>query len=242
MDRDFNGPARVIGSAGTGKTVVALHRTARLAREDDAAHVLLTTFNERLADGLRAKLDVVMPDGSARARISVRGMGRLVGELYGATFGPSEMAGDDDVAEALARAAQQADMQVGPGFLFDEWRLVIDAWAVPDRESYRALPRLGRLVRMAASRRDGLWDVFAATRADLAASGKMTRSQMLHALAAHYRDGGARPFTHAVIDEAQDISVAELHFLAALAGDRRTKRLTLITPELIASTAPSSTV
>jgi hypothetical protein len=220
VDRDFNGPARVIGSAGTGKTVVALHRAARLASEDPEAHVLLTTFNERLANDLRDKLNIVMPDETVRRKVTVRGIGRLAEELYEATFGQVQMAGDDDVAKALARAAQQADIQVDPGFLFDEWRLVVDAWAVADRESYRTLPRLGRLVRMAASRRDALWDMFAATRADLEASGRKTRAQMLHALAAHYRDGGARPFTHAVVDEAQDISVPELHFLAALAGDQ----------------------
>lgn len=52
VDRDFNGPARVIGSAGTGKTVVALHRAVRLAAEATDGRVLLTTFSADLARGL----------------------------------------------------------------------------------------------------------------------------------------------------------------------------------------------
>src|SRR5205807_8001549 len=56
VERAFNGPARVSGSAGTGKTVVALHRAAHLARRRSDAKVLLTTFSTTLANALRAKL------------------------------------------------------------------------------------------------------------------------------------------------------------------------------------------
>ena len=220
VERDFNGPARVIGSAGTGKTVVALHRAIRLAREDPDARVLLTTFNETLAEGLRAKVALLATDEALRGRVMVRDIGRLARELYEDVFGPAEEADQGEVDAALASAAESVAADVGLDFLRDEWRLVVDAWAVPDRETYRDLPRLGRKVRMAASRRDTLWEIFAGARARLARGGKVTRPQMLHRLAANYRDGGEKPFTHAVIDEAQDVSVAELHFLAALAGDR----------------------
>ena len=49
VERDYAGPARVSGSAGTGKTIVALHRAAHLARTHPDARVLLTTFSETLA-------------------------------------------------------------------------------------------------------------------------------------------------------------------------------------------------
>jgi len=220
VDRDFNGPARVIGSAGTGKTVVALHRAVRLAREDRSARVLLTTFNTTLADGLAAKLPLLLPDVAARDRITSQALGPLARDLYAEAFGSVEEVGEAELARLLSEVASAVGVTVGAEFLQDEWRLVVDAWAVQDREAYRDLPRLGRLNRMAASRRDVLWDVFAAARAALDEQGKRTRAQMLHALARHFRDGAPRPYTHAVVDEAQDISVPELHFLAALAGDR----------------------
>jgi hypothetical protein len=56
IERDYNGAARVAGSAGTGKTIVALHRAVSLARSNPGARVLLTTFSETLANALRAKL------------------------------------------------------------------------------------------------------------------------------------------------------------------------------------------
>ena len=56
VEKDFNGPARVSGSAGTGKTIVALHRAVHLARENPESRVLLTTFTDELADALKVKL------------------------------------------------------------------------------------------------------------------------------------------------------------------------------------------
>lgn len=56
VERDYNGPARVSGSAGTGKTIVALHRAAYLARTHPDARVLLCTYSDTLAHALRAKL------------------------------------------------------------------------------------------------------------------------------------------------------------------------------------------
>jgi superfamily I DNA and RNA helicase len=56
VDREYNGPARISGSAGTGKTIVALHRAAALARRHPQARVLLTTFSKALANALRIRL------------------------------------------------------------------------------------------------------------------------------------------------------------------------------------------
>ncbi|PJN95222.1 hypothetical protein CNY89_09745 [Amaricoccus sp. HAR-UPW-R2A-40] len=115
----------------------------------------------------------------------------------------------------MARAAQGHTLDAV--FLEEEWRLVIDAWGVTDAAAYRDLPRLGRRQRMPAARRDSLWQLFAAVRADLAARGLMTRAAMFHRLADHFATVPA-PWDYVVVDEAQDISVAELRFLSALAG------------------------
>jgi superfamily I DNA/RNA helicase len=75
-------------------------------------------------------------------------------------------------------------------------------------------------VRRNEAQRQQLWEVFAATRATLAESGVMTCAAMFTALAASQPAAGPRPFDHVVVDEAQDLSVAQLRFLAAMAGDR----------------------
>ena len=78
VERNHNGPARVSGSAGTGKTVVALHRAAHLARTNPGAHVLLTTFSDALAHQLQAKLKVLTgSEPDAADRIEVRSLDAL---------------------------------------------------------------------------------------------------------------------------------------------------------------------
>ena len=213
VDRDFNGPARVIGSAGTGKTVVALHRAARLAKAPDA-RVLLTTFNRRLAGMLRDKVPLVAGQ-EARTKIAVEALGVLIGRLHHEQFGPSEIADEETVRALLNDAAAAEGLSLDPDFLFDEWALIVDAWDVPDADTYRDLPRLGRKARMAASRRDALWSVFSVTKAALAKKGLKTEAALAHEL----RRSGFFPFTHVVVDEAQDISVSELMLLGGVLGE-----------------------
>lgn len=218
VDRDFNGPARVVGSAGTGKTIVAIHRAVRLAGEDEHARVLLTTFSGELVQGLVAKVDRLSrgrPD--VRGRIEIDTLGRISRRFAAQQFGEVAVASEAEVDTLLDAAAKETGSAVDSAFLKQEWRLIVDAWDVRDSETYRNLPRLGRKVRMAASRRDEIWAVFARVRHVLDAEGKETEAGLMHRLSRETTD---LPFTHIIVDEAQDISVPELHLLASLVGTR----------------------
>jgi len=214
VERDFNGPARVIGSAGTGKTVVALHRAVRLAQDPDA-YVLLTTFNRRLAERLADKLPLLAGDAEMR-RIHVEAIGDAIRRLHEDKFGAHHVATDTEMRAILNAAAEQEGISIDPDFLFDEWSLIVDAWGIPDADHYRDLPRLGRKVRMAAARRDALWGVFDTARKMLSERGWKTEAGLAHDL----KQASEFPFTHTVIDEAQDVSVAELLLLGDALGDR----------------------
>ena len=214
VERDFNGPARVIGSAGTGKTVVAIHRAARLAKEP-GARVLLTTFNRKLAESLATKLPQVASE-EVLANITVEALPVLIARLHREAFGDVEIVDEATLRLFLEDAARERDLSIDPDFLFDEWSLVVNAWDVRTKEQYRDLPRLGRKVRMAASRRDVLWNVFCAVRDRLALEQLTTEAQLAHDLAA----AGGVPFDYVLIDEAQDVSVAELKLLGGSLGDK----------------------
>lgn len=218
VDRDFNGPARVIGSAGTGKTVVALHRAVRLAAESPDHRVLLTTFSEDLALGLLEKLGrLTLGRPEIADRITVSTMSTIARQLAASFADDADIVSDDEVASLLERIAHETGSGIDRGFLHDEWRLIVDAWDVRDGDRYRDLPRLGRKIRMAASRRDELWAIFSKVRDSLSSRGLETVAGLMHRVAQNLDE---RPFTHVVVDEAQDISVPELALLAAIAGDR----------------------
>lgn len=219
VEKDFAGPARVAGSAGTGKTVVALHRARRLAR-DASARVLLTTFSDPLAFALERKLQILAADKTEIVpRITVASFEAVARELYQLVFGGKPpLAGDDIIRSLLTKAAAaQPSLSATERFLVSEWTNVVDAWQIKSAEAYAQVPRLGRKNRMGAKQRDRLWPVFNAVLKELAARGFETRASIFDALTRHYAPQASKPFTHIVVDEAQDLGVPELKFLRAVA-------------------------
>ncbi len=220
--RDYSGPARVSGSAGTGKTIVALHRAVHLARRHPDARVLLATFSDTLAHALRIKLRRLTGDEPQLAeRIDVHSLDRLGQRLYKAHFGSLRLVAPDELRRLLQEASDAADSQrFSEQFLLTEWEHVVDAWQLCTWEEYRDVVRLGRRTRLPEKRRAVLWDVFEKVRTALRERGLMTQSGVFAAVTSALAEGRNLPFDFAVIDEAQDLSVAQMRFLAALAGDR----------------------
>jgi hypothetical protein len=223
VERDFDGPARVSGSAGTGKTIVALHRAVHLAREHPDARVLLATFTGTLANALRAQLRrLAGNEPRIVERIEVEALDGLAMRLHRGLLGPVTLTTSQDLTDAIHEAgARSGGTPLGPRFLRDEWEQVVDAWQIRSLEDYREIPRIGRRTRLATSHRDVLWPVFERMRQFLAERGRKTLSEVFSALAAKFAAGGARaPYDFAIVDEAQDLSVAQLRFFAALCGNR----------------------
>jgi UvrD-like helicase C-terminal domain/AAA domain len=219
VTRDWSGPARVSGSAGTGKTIVALHRAVHLAGQADA-QVLLTTFSKPLAVSLLTKADLLTeatPD--VRMRLTVRAIDQAAYDLYARAFGQPNIATPSQIRAAI-KAATEAGLGDGhsAAFLYEEWDELVDAWGLHDRQAYAEVPRIGRRTRLGPKQRESAWGVFAFVRERLAARGVMTIAEIYGRLTGWVDDGGAVPFSHVVIDESQDLSVAQARFLAAIGG------------------------
>ena len=220
VEREYNGPARVTGSAGTGKTVVALHRAVHLAREHPDAHVLLTTFSEALAAALRVKLGRLLGGDDARERITVNAIDRVGIEQYEAAFGPANLVDDSTLRVLIHEASEAADdHKFSDRFLETEWAEVVDAWQLSTWESYRDVARLGRKTRLGEHQRSLLWSIFDRVRSDLAARNLVTLAGVFAAATEHAASSGESPYDFIVVDESQDISVPQLRFLAALRGE-----------------------
>jgi superfamily I DNA/RNA helicase/mRNA-degrading endonuclease RelE of RelBE toxin-antitoxin system len=219
VERRFGGSARVAGSAGTGKTVVALHRATHLARRDPAARVLVTTFSRRLALALEIKLKRLLDqDPAALARVTVAHVDGIGYRLYELFFrARPNVASAAQIESVLVGVARDlGEERFSRRFLLAEWQTVVDAWQLRSWEAYRDISRLGRRTRVGGKQREALWAVFERTRAHLRDRNVMTWADILGRVTDHVAARENKPFTHVVADEAQDLSVPQLRMLAAL--------------------------
>ncbi|QVM85258.1 3'-5' exonuclease [Novosphingobium decolorationis] len=217
-ERDWSGPARVTGSAGTGKTIVALHRAVHIAREQADARVLLTTFSKPLAVSLGRKFEILTEaEPSLREKVQVRTLDQAVYDLHTKYFGQPSIAKSSHIRAAIADAIK-AGLGAGltPEFLFEEWDEVVDAWNVTEAGAYAVVPRIGRRTRLGPQQRDAAWSVFEFVRERLEQRAVMTWSQVFARVQSGEEAGQPLGYTHVVVDEAQDLSVAQVKFLGAI--------------------------
>lgn len=222
VERGYTGPARVSGSAGTGKTIVALHRAAHLARTHPDARVLLTTFSDTLASALQTKLRRLLGNEPRLAeRVDVHSIDAIGLRLYKTHIGPATIASREIVRGLVQEAANAVGgHKFGVHFLLTEWEQVVDAWRLENWEGYRDVVRLGRKTRLPEAQRTVLWSIFEHIRAGLRERKLITHAELFTALAVAIANSKNVVFDFAVVDEAQDISVAHLRFFSALGGSR----------------------
>ncbi len=222
VEKRFSGPARVAGSAGTGKTIVALHRAVYLVRQHPEARVLLTTFSEPLAAALRQRLrKLIAGEPKLAERLDVQAMESIGHRIGKALLGTVQIAERVHVEALLAQAVEQTGgTRFSTSFLWEEWTSVVDAWQLQSWDDYRDVRRLGRKTRLAETQRKALWAIFEHVLTTLQQEGRITQAGVLSQVADKLRAGARPPYDFAVVDEAQDISIPELRFLAALGGGR----------------------
>ena len=222
VEASYTGPARVSGSAGTGKTIVALHRAVFLARTNPDARILLTTFSEPLAESLRIKLRRLISNQPRLAeRLEVHAMNAIGQRLYELNLGRPNLASGEVMYELLQEAATKIEGQkFSLQFLYSEWDQVVDAWQLETWEAYRDVIRLGRKTRLPEKPRRVLWSIFEQVRSTLKSRNLVTYADMFSRLASHLAGSKHRPFDFTVVDESQDHNVRQFRFLAAFGGGR----------------------
>ncbi len=222
VERRASGPTRVAGSAGTGKTIVALHRAAHLARANPQAKVLLTTFSDPLARALHRRMARLIGDDAAvQGRVTIEALDRVGIRAYEASCGSARLL-DSATLRALLRDASLAapPHRFSERFLETEWHDVVDAWQLASWDAYRDVARLGRKTRIGEAQRALLWSIFERVRVQIGERGLITIPTAFAKTTEQLAGATAKPFDFIVIDEAQDVGVPQLRFLAALAGAR----------------------
>ncbi|MFC8454356.1 UvrD-helicase domain-containing protein [Kitasatospora sp. NPDC057223] len=222
----YNGPARVTGGPGTGKTVVALHRAAQLAAalppDTPDGAVLLTTFTRDLAAELQRSLHLLVTDPEQRRRVRVVNIDALAAEVLRGSRGHGRLSiltDQRDVTARWGRITRRLDLDHSAAFLDQEWRHVILAQGISTAEQYLKASRAGRGTALGPLKRAQVWRAVTAFTDDLRASDTWTFHQVCdeaaRILTARGADGGGHLFRHVLVDEAQDLHPAQWRLLRA---------------------------
>ena len=246
VERRANGPMRVSGGAGTGKTVIAVHRAVELAKRDKAGglepRILLTTYTRNLADDLRRQVAQLEPRLPFTEKLSEPGVmvsgldrvARMILQQAGARISPiaQEVIGQPR-GRVLTYPRETVWQEVltlmgdelpeglrSADFLESEYELIVLPQRVTTLKQYLRVRRPGRGVALDRSKRAAVWKAMERYRDRSADLGVTSFDEQL-ALAAAWLDqeatlGTPRPFRHVLVDEAQDLTPAHLQLLRAL--------------------------
>lgn len=222
VNRDFSGPARVLGGAGTGKTVVAMHRAKRLAADlPTGMQVLFTTYTRNLADDIRENLRKIASVDQMK-RIEVINLDAWVasflhdqGYEYNISYG-DEL--DKVWNDAIAQAGGALDYT--KNFYINEWIKVVQAQEAYTKEKYIKASRIGRGLRLDRIKRMKVWEVFEEYM-NLLDERKLRDSEfaMYECRIILEKQFSAGRYEHIIVDEGQDLSPSAFRLIRALAGE-----------------------
>lgn len=209
VERDWNGPVRVLGGAGTGKTVAAMHRARWLAQQRLTGandRILFTTFTRNLAADVSENMSKICPD-EVMKRIEVVNLDRWVADFLKRSGYEYKVDFANAASDLWKQALQMADssLKLDEGFYRDEWERIVQPQEIATLQDYLKAPRIGRGVQLSRKERQGVWPVFDEYRL------LMNENRLREAVDA-FRDarvllenkGNVLPYRAIVVDEAQD--------------------------------------
>lgn len=223
----------VRGGAGTGKTVVAMHRARWLAdqiRQDSSRKgrkVLVTTFTRNLASDIRENLRNLCPENLSKAApvIEVMNLDAWVSEFLRArNFEKAIVFGDHKTLEAIWEDAFDkfpVPQGLSQSFVKDEWRQIIQAQGLEQKNEYFRAPRTGRGSPLSRAMRKELWAIYEYVRARMVEEGLAEPDDGYRAVRAILDAGSITlPFDHIVVDETQDMGEQAIRLLRAMVPER----------------------
>ncbi len=223
VNKEFNGPARVLGGAGTGKTVVAMHRAKFLAgklRDDEK--ILFTTFTANLAGDIKDNLRKICTVDELR-RIDVINIDAWVTQYLSSHGYSAKVTYKDSEIDNLWRQAMDLEVDelgFNKEFYKEEWNRIIVAQEAFTIQKYLTAKRNGRGTSLDRKKRIQVWKVIENYQ------NLMKEQQIRDANMAMYeckvlleKTGDTSQYRHIIVDEGQDLSSNALKLIRTLAGE-----------------------
>lgn len=222
VNKNYSGSARVLGGAGTGKTVVAMHRAKHLAAGlKDKERILFTTYTANLASDIKDNLRKICTLDEIR-RIDVINLDAWVSQFLREHGYPAEIAYDEKADNLWEEAVTGTDFsgEFPVSFYEEEYNRVVVAQEAFSLEKYVKASRTGRGTRLDRKKRMQIWKVFEAYQ------NLMKENQVRDINTAMYecrllieKTSSETRYRHVIVDEGQDLSANAFRLLRSIAGE-----------------------
>ncbi|MDC1260156.1 AAA family ATPase [Pseudomonadota bacterium] len=214
--KNRNGAAKVSGSAGTGKTVVSLHRAYHLAKNDKNTNILLMTYSNTLAKDLENKVNLLFKTNTNLIKkIKVSSINKEVRRLFPIQF--KDIIQENQIKLIIKASTEELNINdFDIKFLLSEWNHIIDAWDIITFNEYKNFLRVGRGTQIGLLQRSKIWKIFTNVRKILEQKNMQTWNSAIGFVARHYSNEIVKPYTNVIIDEAQDLEPIGLTFLRSI--------------------------
>lgn len=220
--RDYNGPVKVTGGAGTGKTVCALHRTRFLADKLSVFDppILFSTYTKSLTMYLK---ETIKGLGIAEGQVEINNIDRLIYELannqqYKIFKTKVGYLTSDQEKQVWAKSIERIPSQYNEDFYFSEYNEVILPQNISSLDSYLTASRIGRTSRIGRKDKEEIWMVVEEFQKQKA--GNYSKLELCILLTSYFNKQKVKPFSFVVCDEIQDFSNPELSLLRALVDEK----------------------
>ena len=223
VQKNFSGPARVLGGAGTGKTVVAMHRAKYLASKlGDKDRILFTTFTANLANDIKENLRKICSVEEMR-RIEVINFDALVSQYLREQGFSAVVKYGEDIQKLWSDAVAEAseNLEFDEDFFEEEWNRVAIANEALTVEKYVKAPRVGRGTRLDRKKRLAIWKVFECYINLMRENHVRDANMAMYECSLLLQKNKKAKYAHIIVDEAQDFSDNAFRLIRSFAGEER---------------------
>ena len=227
VEANFNGPVKITGGAGTGKTVAALHRFSYLIKNGlpEGKRLLFCTYTNALANNLSAQADElklskkgiydIMTIHSIAYHLASK-INHLKNQIEEGFKKEENSYANKKIRQLKIWEKILKDTQITPEFAEDEYQKVILFHQIESLDDYLVVQRTGRETRISKEMKELFWYKHLEYREEKKKTFKLEGDELFYDLITHYKKQEIKPYAHIILDELQDLSNIELRFLRCI--------------------------
>ncbi|MFY8011139.1 MAG: UvrD-helicase domain-containing protein [Saprospiraceae bacterium] len=228
VEANFNGPVKITGGAGTGKTVAALHRFSYLIKNGlpEGKRLLFCTYTNALANNLSAQVNQLNFSNKGIYDIMTIHFvaHHLASKINHLKNQIEEGFKKEDETSSTNKKLRQLKIwekilkgtQITPEFAEDEYQKVILFHQIESLDDYLVVQRTGRETRISKEMKELFWHKHLEYRKEKKKTFKLEGDELFYELITHYKDKSTKPYAHIILDELQDLSNIEVRFLRSI--------------------------